>query len=146
MLQIWVNLIPLCVSGIAWAHDAGLQQDTLQSDLTFDTNSQIGLSEEPWTSKYGAQNDLGYSGPLSFSHFNYKKCLEDASVPFDIGIIGFPFDTTTSFRPGKSSSAYLSMYAQYRNFRGTFWTIRDTFGIAKTVSWCRKRLHAGLGK
>lgn len=60
----------------------------------------IDISQEPWTSKYGPQSDTGYSGPLSFSHFEYARCLQDASQPFDIGIIGFPFDTTTSYRPG----------------------------------------------
>ncbi|KAF9021453.1 Arginase/deacetylase [Hymenopellis radicata] len=60
----------------------------------------VDIATEPWTAKYGAQVDLGYTGPLSFSHFPYARCLEDASQPFDIGIIGFPFDTTTSYRPG----------------------------------------------
>lgn len=67
-----------------------------------DTGAVIDISQEPWTSKYGPQSDMGYSGPLSFSHFPYARCLEDASQPFDIGIIGFPFDTTTSYRPGES--------------------------------------------
>ncbi|KAF9002945.1 Arginase/deacetylase [Cyathus striatus] len=74
-----------------------------QSDAQYRLSSignVIDISEEPWTSKYGAQNDLGYTGPLSFSHLPYTRCLEDASKPFDIGLIGFPFDTTTSYRPG----------------------------------------------
>jgi agmatinase len=57
------------------------------------------LSEE-WTTKYGDQHDLAYTGPLSFMHLPYAKCLEDASHAFDIAILGFPFDTTTSYRPG----------------------------------------------
>ncbi|KIY66621.1 Arginase/deacetylase [Cylindrobasidium torrendii FP15055 ss-10] len=64
------------------------------------THGNIDVTQEPWTTKYGAQTDLGYTGPLSFSHFPYAKCLEDASTPFDIAILGFPFDTTTSYRPG----------------------------------------------
>ncbi|KAF4573600.1 hypothetical protein EYR36_008118 [Pleurotus pulmonarius] len=60
----------------------------------------IDISKEPWTSKYGLQHDLGFTGPLSFSHLPYARCLQDASNKFDIAILGFPFDTTTSYRPG----------------------------------------------
>ncbi|THU77614.1 Arginase/deacetylase [Dendrothele bispora CBS 962.96] len=47
--------------------------------------------------------DLGFSGPLSFSHLDYRRCLEDTSMPFDIGIVGFPFDTKTGARFGASA-------------------------------------------
>ncbi|KAJ7612472.1 Arginase/deacetylase [Mycena polygramma] len=60
----------------------------------------VDVATEPWTSKYGPQIDLGYSGPLSFSHLPYTRCLEDGAARFDIGLIGMPFDTTTSYRPG----------------------------------------------
>ncbi|KAJ6570150.1 Arginase/deacetylase [Mycena vulgaris] len=60
----------------------------------------VDVSAEPWTSKYGAQIDLGYTGPLSFSHLPYTRCLDDGAARFDIGIIGMPFDTATSYRPG----------------------------------------------
>ncbi|KAJ7269545.1 arginase deacetylase [Mycena rebaudengoi] len=58
------------------------------------------VTNEEWANKYGNQHDLAYTGPLSFSHLPYAKCLEDASQLFDIAILGFPFDTTTSYRPG----------------------------------------------
>ena len=60
----------------------------------------VDVSTEPWTSKYGPQIDLGYAGPLSFSHMPYTKCLDDGKSRFDIAILGMPFDTTTSYRPG----------------------------------------------
>jgi agmatinase len=58
------------------------------------------VESEEWYNKYGDQHDLGYTGPLSYMHLPYAKCLEDASYAFDIAILGFPFDTTTSYRPG----------------------------------------------
>lgn len=58
------------------------------------------VKTEPWTSMFGLQKDLVYTGPLSFSHLPYLRCLEDSSQSFDIAIIGFPFDTTTTYRPG----------------------------------------------
>ncbi|KAJ7836524.1 Arginase/deacetylase [Mycena leptocephala] len=60
----------------------------------------VNVANEPWTSKYGPQYDLGYTGPLSFSHLPYTRCLDDGAARFDIGLLGMPFDTTTSFRPG----------------------------------------------
>jgi agmatinase len=58
------------------------------------------VENEEWYKKYGNQHDLAYTGPLSFMHLPYAKCLEDASHAFDIAILGFPFDTTTSYRSG----------------------------------------------
>ncbi|KAF7351439.1 hypothetical protein MSAN_01575900 [Mycena sanguinolenta] len=60
----------------------------------------VGVESEEWYQKYGDQHDLPYTGPLSYMHLPYAKCLEDASHAFDIAILGFPFDTTTSYRPG----------------------------------------------
>ncbi|KAI0316444.1 arginase family-domain-containing protein [Amylostereum chailletii] len=53
-----------------------------------------------WLSKYGAQEDLGYTGPLSFAHLDYARCLQDPAAKFDIAILGMPFDTTVTYRPG----------------------------------------------
>ncbi|KAI0028128.1 hypothetical protein K488DRAFT_80833 [Vararia minispora EC-137] len=53
-----------------------------------------------YTDKYGLQSDLGYTGPLSFSHLDYARCLQEPEQAFDVAVIGMPFDTTTSYRPG----------------------------------------------
>jgi hypothetical protein len=59
------------------------------------------LSDPTWAEKYGDQYDQPFSGPLSFSHLPYHKCLEDTATPdFDIAILGLPFDTGVSYRPG----------------------------------------------
>lgn len=55
---------------------------------------------EPWSKKYGDQYNLPYSGPLSFSRLPYALCLQDPSTHFDIAILGMPFDTAVSYRPG----------------------------------------------
>ncbi|KAJ7281512.1 arginase family-domain-containing protein [Mycena rebaudengoi] len=65
-----------------------------------DLDSLVDVANEPWGSKYGAQYDLGYTGPLSFSHLPYTRCLDDGASRFDIAIVGMPHDTTTSYRPG----------------------------------------------
>ncbi|KAH9964187.1 Arginase/deacetylase [Russula dissimulans] len=55
---------------------------------------------ETWSEKYGAQPDLVFSGPLAFSHLPYFRCLEDDTLSFDIALLGMPFDTTVTYRPG----------------------------------------------
>ncbi|KAJ7247650.1 arginase family-domain-containing protein [Mycena haematopus] len=72
-------------------------QPMIQQPLGMDI---VDVATEPWTSQFGAQIDLGYTGPLSFSHLPYSRCLDDGAARFDIGLLGMPFDTTTSFRPG----------------------------------------------
>ena len=53
-----------------------------------------------WREKYGLQYDHAFSGPLSFSHLPYTKCLEQEETSFDIAILGIPFDTSVYYRPG----------------------------------------------
>ncbi|KZT56077.1 Arginase/deacetylase, partial [Calocera cornea HHB12733] len=57
--------------------------------------------------KYGAQVDLPFSGPLSFAHLPYSRCLDpnptvgySPTPAFDIAVLGMPFDTSVSYRPG----------------------------------------------
>ncbi|KXN91599.1 Putative agmatinase 3, partial [Leucoagaricus sp. SymC.cos] len=62
------------------------------------------LAQEPWASKYGYQSDLPNTGPLSFMHLEYQRCLSsdasDINNTFDIAVLGMPFDTKTTYRPG----------------------------------------------
>lgn len=66
--------------------------------------SDSNVAQEPWSSKYGSQDDLEYTGPLSFMHMEYERCLDsnplNIDTRFDIAVFGMPFDTKTSFRPG----------------------------------------------
>ncbi|KAJ7292729.1 hypothetical protein C8J57DRAFT_1428789 [Mycena rebaudengoi] len=64
-----------------------------------------GLSQT-WLEKYGSQIDQPFSGPLAFSHLPYTRCLEDEAERFDIAILGIPFDTTVSYRPGARFGPY----------------------------------------
>ncbi|KAH3901353.1 related to agmatinase [Saccharomycodes ludwigii] len=44
--------------------------------------------------------DWPYQGVETFAHLPHTKCLLHPDVEFDIGIIGVPFDTATTYRPG----------------------------------------------
>lgn len=65
-----------------------------------DQDAAHGRTGNEWTEKYGAQIDQRFSGPLSFSHLPYARCLEDTAAQFDIALLGMPFDTGVSYRPG----------------------------------------------
>ncbi|KAH8099281.1 arginase deacetylase [Cristinia sonorae] len=90
-------VVPLTVlSGVLAHHEmhAGGYGGHEQQPLSHDHD------QTEWVQKYGAQIDQTFSGPLSFSHLPYHKCLEDTAVDFDIAVLGMPFDTGVSYRPG----------------------------------------------
>ncbi|KAL8816527.1 MAG: hypothetical protein Q9223_004476 [Gallowayella weberi] len=61
-----------------------------------------------------------FSGISTFAHLKYVKCLSNRNVPFDIGIIGAPFDTAVSYRPGArfGPRAIRAASARQTKFRG----------------------------
>jgi agmatinase len=91
---MWLSIV-LYLSAftvIAISHDTYGTQTTLRESQT-----------EPWASKYGDAYDQPYSGLLSFSHLPYKRCLDSEYIGtalFDIAVLGLPFDTAVSYRPG----------------------------------------------
>jgi agmatinase len=45
--------------------------------------------------------DLPFSQPVTFAHLPWERCLSGShDTPLDIAILGFPYDTSTSYRPG----------------------------------------------
>jgi len=61
----------------------------------------------------GADNKIcdlqwGFSGISTFAHLPYVKCLTAQDVEFDIGIVGVPFDTAVSYRPGEFMARFCS--------------------------------------
>ncbi|KEY64655.1 hypothetical protein S7711_02855 [Stachybotrys chartarum IBT 7711] len=56
------------------------------------------LNTEALQQKWGT--DWSFSGISTFAHMPHFKCLTEPEGTFDIGIIGAPFDTAVSYRPG----------------------------------------------
>ncbi|KAF5368499.1 hypothetical protein D9758_002149 [Tetrapyrgos nigripes] len=92
------------------------------------------VTKQTWKEKYGEQFDQPFSGPLSFSHLTYARCLEDESVNFDIALLGMPFDTGVSYRPG----ARFGPYAIRSGSR------RQKEGRGYTMSWANNPYTSGL--
>jgi agmatinase len=89
MIAYLLVSVSVLLSSFALAHS--------QEPLGFD-----GTNGEQWDVKYGSAPVPLFSGPLSFSHLPYYECLKDTSHEhkFDIAILGMPFDTSTTYRPG----------------------------------------------
>ncbi|KAG5647680.1 hypothetical protein DXG03_008403 [Asterophora parasitica] len=94
----------------------------------FVAGHQIPLTDEKpptWLSKYGAQGDQPFSGPLSFAHLPYTRCLENEDTAFDVAILGMPFDTAVTYRPGARFGPYAIRSGSRRQ--------RETGGY--TIAW-----------
>lgn len=45
--------------------------------------------------------DLPFSQPVTFAHLEWQRCLAAShKTPLDVAILGFPYDTSTSYRSG----------------------------------------------
>ncbi|KAK6207138.1 GTPase Cdc42 [Pestalotiopsis sp. IQ-011] len=68
--------------------------------------------------KWGVE--WGFTGIGSFAHLKYVKCLTTPSELFDIAIVGAPFDTAVSYRPGARFGPRAIRHASSRqtSFRG----------------------------
>ncbi|KAG5989361.1 hypothetical protein E4U54_004353 [Claviceps lovelessii] len=64
--------------------------------------------------------EWSYSGIGSFAHLDYVKCLTNPAERYDIAIIGAPFDTAVSYRPGArfGPRAIRQASARQTSFRG----------------------------
>lgn len=89
-------LTALALTGLAFAHESRNQEPLFH----------VGPQQTTWLQKYGAQIDQPFTGPLSFSHIPYTRCLENETATFDIAILGMPFDTGVSYRPGARFGPY----------------------------------------
>jgi agmatinase len=89
-LRVRLIVLTIYLSTTSFAHN----------QVHFESNHSGPVIGPTWVEKYGPQIDLTFSGPLSFSHLPYVRCLQEESTDFDIAILGLPFDTGVSHRPG----------------------------------------------
>ena len=98
MRSLLYSLCFACLSSRVLAHGHSDPQTPLTEDHS--------ITKNEWIEKYGPQIDHMFSGPLSFSHLPYSRCLENTSANFDIALLGMPFDTGVSYRPGARFGPY----------------------------------------
>ncbi|ETN39704.1 agmatinase [Cyphellophora europaea CBS 101466] len=77
--------------------------------------------------------DWAFSGLGSFAHLNVTKCLVDPTRQFDIGIIGAPFDTAVSYRPGARFGPRSIRHASAR--QTPYRSFNHRAGVNPYVNW-----------
>ncbi|CAG7936200.1 unnamed protein product [Penicillium olsonii] len=77
----------------------------------------------------------GFSGISTFAHLNHTKCLVAPDEAFDIAVLGVPFDTATSYRPGARFGPRAIRAASSRQL--TFRGFNHRAGINPFLSWPR---------
>lgn len=78
---------------------ASITQASIHSDPNLPHQIEYDSMEPPtlddlWNS------DWPFQGINTFAHLDHHKCLLDPETSYDIALIGVPFDTATSYRPG----------------------------------------------
>ncbi|KAF2151254.1 Arginase/deacetylase [Myriangium duriaei CBS 260.36] len=81
----------LAAASLTAAHDAGHTHHHEQKVFSASDLEEL-------QAKWGT--DWGFSGISTFAHLPHVKCLTQPSQQFDIAVIGAPFDTAVSYRPG----------------------------------------------
>ncbi|KAH3670419.1 hypothetical protein OGAPHI_000934 [Ogataea philodendri] len=66
---------------------------SFQDPLRFVSNSEPTL-DQLWGEEWP------FTGVQTFAHLNHTRCLLNPDEDFDIGVIGVPFDTATTYRSG----------------------------------------------
>ncbi|KAJ3750857.1 Arginase/deacetylase [Lentinula detonsa] len=128
-------LFALTVKAKAHDHDySSKAQVNFNLDSESEELNKFQDSSTTWLEKYGSQIDQPFSGPLSFSHIPYTRCLENEETKFDIAILGMPFDTAVTYRPGARFGPYAIRSGSRRQ--------RETRGY--TMSWAKDPYAEGV--
>ncbi|KAL4917495.1 arginase family-domain-containing protein [Aspergillus aurantiobrunneus] len=77
--------------------------------------------------------EWSFSGHASFAHLKPVKCLVEPDEKYDIAVIGAPFDTAVSYRPGARFGPRAIRAASARQMAGTSYNTRA--GINPYSSW-----------
>ncbi|CAO3651429.1 unnamed protein product [Cunninghamella blakesleeana] len=77
----------------------------LSTSLLFITSSfSIPLEkrelQHPYNTEFSFEATGAFNGIATFAHLPYERCLENPNQNYDIAVVGIPFDTATSYRPG----------------------------------------------
>lgn len=79
------------------------------------------------------EQEWGFSGVSTFAHMKTVKCLIEPDERYDIAVIGAPFDTAVSYRPGARFGPRAIRAASGRQLPGTSYNARAAINPYK--SW-----------
>ncbi|KAH8731071.1 arginase family-domain-containing protein [Phaeosphaeriaceae sp. PMI808] len=87
--MLWSNLALLALP--AFVHSHSTHHDHHQEPFS---QQRLDELEKKWGT------DWGFSGISTFAHLPHTRCLTHPQSTYDIAILGAPFDTAVSYRPG----------------------------------------------
>ncbi|KEY69422.1 hypothetical protein S7711_05736 [Stachybotrys chartarum IBT 7711] len=93
------------------------------------SSEELAELEAKWGTEYG------FSGIGSFAHLEYVKCLTNPAVQFDIAIVGAPFDTAVTYRPGARFGPRAIRHASSR--QTSFRAFNPRANINPYLSWAK---------
>lgn len=96
MAALFISLLSLL--SVVRAHQGGHHSSAGSASPSSGGHPQ----PNPWADEFGQVGDLSFSGATSFAHLPSPKCLDQPDEAFDIALIGIPFDSAVSYRPGAS--------------------------------------------
>ncbi|KAK4636821.1 Guanidinobutyrase [Fulvia fulva] len=78
----------------------------------------VGWTKDDLDAKWGT--DWGFSGISTFAHLEHTRCLQHPETEYDIAILGAPFDSVVTYRPGArfGPRAIRAASARLTAFRG----------------------------
>ncbi|RDW74687.1 agmatinase [Aspergillus mulundensis] len=117
MKLTWAGLLALAGSALSCSHhdDEAVPQEVREELLA------------KWNQEWS------FSGHASFAHLKPVKCLVEPDEKYDIAVIGAPFDTAVSYRPGARFGPRAIRAASARQMAGTSYNTRA--GINPYSSW-----------
>ncbi|KAL4987621.1 arginase family-domain-containing protein [Aspergillus falconensis] len=117
MKLTWTGLLALAGTALSCSHhdEEAVPQDVREELL------------KKWNQEWS------FSGHASFAHLKPVKCLVEPDEKYDIAIIGAPFDTAVSYRPGARFGPRAIRAASARQMAGTSYNTRA--GINPYSSW-----------
>lgn len=98
-VNLLVNIITALgiASSLIYASPVNRFEEQVKLNIHDDINTyeqKQNLLNELWGEEWP------FNGISTFAHLNHSKCLLAPNINFDIGIIGVPFDTATTYRSG----------------------------------------------
>ncbi|KAK2765646.1 hypothetical protein FQN54_008502 [Arachnomyces sp. PD_36] len=115
-------LIHALLVGLACAHGNHGEQKPVSKEQQEDLLKKWGL-------------DRPFSGISTFAHMKHTKCLIDPEELYDIAVIGAPFDTAVTYRPGARFGPRAIRAASGRQSPETSFNARA--GINPYQSWAK---------
>lgn len=79
---------------------------------------------DAWMDTYGGFPDPAFAGVATFAHLEHQRCLDNPELPLDLAIIGIPYDSAVTFRPGPSNGRLQMGCYLIPCFRSEVWTLR----------------------